>query len=101
MWNRTGVRWVKFMDHKGGGLLIKAEASLLGVTAWPYSMEDLETVTHDIELPTRNFITVNLDGFQTGVGGDTSWGLPVHDQYRLKSKGKYEFAFTLQKATAR
>ena len=99
--NRTGVRWIKFMDNKGGGLLIKAEAPLLGVTAWPYSMQDLETATHDIELPTRNFITVNLDGFQTGVGGDTSWGLPVHDQYRLKSKGKYEFAFTLQKATAR
>jgi beta-galactosidase len=95
--NRTGVRWVEFMDNKGGGLLIKAEAPLLGVTAWPYSMQDLETVTHDIELPRRNFVTVNLDGFQTGVGGDTSWGLPVHDQYRLKSKGKYEFAFTLQK----
>jgi beta-galactosidase len=89
------------MDNKGDGLLIKAEAPLLGVTAWPYSKQDLETATHDIELPTRNFVTVNLDGFQTGVGGDTSWGLPVHDQYRLKSKGRYEFAFTLQEARAR
>jgi hypothetical protein len=50
------------------------EAPLLGVTAWPYSMQDLETAKHDIELPRRNFLTVNLDGFQTGVGGDSSWG---------------------------
>jgi len=97
--NRTGVRWIEFTDSQGKGLLVKAEAPLLGVTAWPYSMQDLETARHDIELPRRNFVTVNLDGFQTGVGGDTSWGLPVHDQYRLKSKGKYEFAFTIQKAT--
>jgi beta-galactosidase len=64
-------------------------------------MQDLETAKHDIELPRRNFVTVNLDGFQTGVGGDSSWGLPVHDQYRLKSKGKYEFAFTLQRTMPR
>jgi beta-galactosidase len=37
-------------------------------------MQDLETAKHDIELPRRNFVTVNLDGFQTGVGGDSSWG---------------------------
>ena len=79
-----------------GGLQVKADAHLLGVTAWPYSMADLETATHDIELPKRDYVTVNPVGFQTGVGGDTSWGLPVHDQYRLKRKGEYGFAFTLR-----
>jgi beta-galactosidase len=28
-----------------------------------------------------------------GVGGDISWGLPVHDEYRLLTKGVYEYSF--------
>jgi beta-galactosidase len=94
--NRTDVRWIEFTNKDGQGLRVKAGTPLLGVSAWPYSMSDLETATHDYQLPERDFVTVNLDGFQTGVGGDTSWGEPVHKQYRLTRKGKYLFDFTLQ-----
>lgn len=94
--NRTDVRWIEFTDKDGLGLRAKAQTPLLGVSAWPYSMSDLEKATHDYQLPERAFITVNLDGFQTGVGGDTSWGEPVHEQYRLTRKGRYYFALTLE-----
>jgi hypothetical protein len=30
---------------------------------------------------------------QMGVGGDISWGLPVHNEYRLLAKGIYEYSF--------
>jgi beta-galactosidase len=93
--NRTDVRWVEFRGP-GGGLSARAVGQMAGVSAWPYTQEDLDSATHDYELPRRDAITVNLDGFQMGVGGDNSWGLPVHDQYRLRQKGRYEFAFDLK-----
>ena len=46
---------------------------LLSVSAWPFSMEDLEKAKHINETPRRDFITVNLDYKQMGVGGDDSW----------------------------
>ncbi|MDR3737358.1 MAG: glycoside hydrolase family 2 TIM barrel-domain containing protein [Acidobacteriaceae bacterium] len=94
--NRTDVRWVEFTNDQGWGLRIESEEPLLGVSAWPYSMSDLEKTTHDYYLPRRDFITVNLDGFQTGVGGDDSWEAPVHEEYRITHKGKYVFRFTLR-----
>jgi beta-galactosidase len=91
--NRTDVRWIEFANADGIGFHVQAGKPLLGVSAWPYSAEDLETTTHNNLLPRRDFITVNLDGWQMGVGGDISWGLPVHNKYRILSKGKYDFSF--------
>ena len=93
--NRTGIRWITFTDSTGNGLRFKAGEPLFGVTAWPYSAKDLETATHDDQLPARDFITLCLDGFQMGIGGDNSWGLPVLKPYRLTAKGTYRFAFDL------
>ncbi len=94
--NRTDVRWISFTNEQGEGVRIKSEAPLLGVSAWSYSMSDLEKTTHDYQLPWRNLVTVNLDGFQSGVGGDNSWGAPVHEEYRITRKGEYVFSFTLE-----
>jgi len=94
--NRTDVRWIEFAGADGTGLQVQCGKPLMGVSAWPYSMEDLETTTHDHQLPHRDFVTVNLDGWQMGVGGDTSWGLPVHNEYRILAKDKYAFSFDLR-----
>jgi beta-galactosidase len=93
--NRTDLRWIEFTGANGQGLRIKAEGQPTGVSAWPYSAADLGEAKHDYELPRRDFITVNVDGRQMGVGGDNSWGLPVHEEYRLPPKSKYVFAFSL------
>ena len=99
--NRTDIRWIEFAGADGAGLRVKANGPLLGVAAWPYSSEDLAQATHDYQLPRREFTTVNLDGFQIGVGGDNSWGLQTHDQYRLKNQTEFEFAFVLEGIRAR
>jgi beta-galactosidase len=91
--NHTDTRWVAFTDKAGTGLQVSADKNFFGVSAWPYSEQDLETATHNEQLPVRDFITVNIDGWQMGVGGDISWGLPVHNEYRLLAKGRYEYAF--------
>ena len=48
--NRTEVRWLTLTDSQGAGLLAVG-MPLLSVSAWPYSMEDLEKAMHINELP--------------------------------------------------
>jgi beta-galactosidase len=94
--NRTDVRWIDFTDTAGSGLQIENAGSLFGVSAWPYSTEDLAAAKHDYELPRRDFNTVNVDGWQMGVGGDNSWNLPVHKEYRLRPGKSYSFEILLK-----
>jgi beta-galactosidase len=93
--NRTDVRWVAFTDAEGRGLRAKAGGSLLSISAWPYTQEDLENARHTHELPRRHFLTVNLDHRQRGVGGINSWGAKPLPQHTLPC-GLYEYTFTLE-----
>jgi beta-galactosidase len=94
--NRCDVRWLQFTDNLGNGLRVDASAGApLSISAWPYSMDDLATAKHNDELPQRDFVTINLDHRQMGVGGDNSWGLPVNEPYRLKADRMYRWEFTL------
>ena len=92
--NRTDVRWVALTDAGGSGLLASG-LPLLSVSAWPYTMEDLEKATHVNELPRRNTITLNLDLRQMGVGGDDGWGARPHPEYTLDAK-PYAYRFRLR-----
>jgi len=92
--NKTDVRWMILTDSDGAGLMAVGDP-LLSVSAWPFSMADLEKATHIHELPHRDFITVNLDYKQMGVGGDDSWGARPHPEYTLPAK-PYTYRFRLQ-----
>jgi beta-galactosidase len=95
--NRSGVRWASLTNPKGIGLFISEIGDThLNISAWPYSMEDLETAEHIHELPRREKITVNIDYKQKGVGGDRIGILDVHDEYKLKKEVKYSYAFRLK-----
>ncbi len=92
--NRSDVRWVAFTNKAGHGLLVVGDP-VLDVSAWPYSMEDLEQAKHIHELPKRHFLTINLDYRQMGVGGADTWtrkaiALP---QYRLPADRSYDYRF--------
>ena len=92
--NRTDVRWVKFTNANGVGL---RASGLLSVSAWPYTMTDLQSGTHIHDLPRRDAITVNLDHKQMGVGGDNSWGARPHPEYTLPATKAYSYSFTLRR----
>jgi beta-galactosidase len=92
--NRTDIRWVALTDASGAGLLASG-LPLLSVSAWPYTMEDLEKATHVNELARRDTITLNLDLRQTGVGGDDGWGARPHPEYTLEAK-PYAYRFRLR-----
>ena len=93
--NRTDTRWITFTDENGNGLLATG-MPLLSWSALSYTMEDLSQnirgSKHTYDLEKKDFISVNLDFKQMGVGGDNSWGAWPHPQYRLPSQDySYEF----------
>lgn len=64
--------------------------------AWPYAEEDLEPARHDYELPTRNFINLNIDLHIHGVGGDDSWDAKTMDKYTIPGNKPYQYGFVLE-----
>jgi beta-galactosidase len=92
--NKTDVRWMALTNRDGVGLLAVG-MPLLNVSAWPFTMEELEKAKHTFELPHDSTITVNLDYQQMGVGGDNSWGARTHPQYTLPPK-PYSYRFRLR-----
>lgn len=96
---RTDIRWLELLPAAGSGKGIRIRSvspSLFSASIWPCAQEDIAAATHDHFLPERDFFTINIDGWMMGVGGDTSWGEPVHEEYRIRSKGRHAFAIELE-----
>ena len=91
--NKSDVRWMALTDRDGVGL-IAVGMPTIDVSAWPFTMQDLEKAKHIHELPQRDTITLNLDYKQMGVGGDDSWGARTHPEYILSAR-PYHYRFRL------
>jgi beta-galactosidase len=97
--NKTDVRWVALTNEEGVGLLAVG-MPLLSVSAHRFGIEDLDPgpvkrQRHTTDVKPRDFVTLNLDYKQMGVGGDTSWGARPHDEYRLPAR-EYSYVFRLR-----
>jgi beta-galactosidase len=93
--NRTDVRWMFLADKQKNGLLVVAD-SLLSMSAWPYTEENINQAKHTNELVDAGFITLNIDLKQMGVGGNDSWspvGAPI-EKYQIPSRN-YHYGFCL------
>jgi beta-galactosidase len=66
----------------------------IDISAWPFTMQQLEQAKHIHEPPNGETITVNLDYKQMGVGGDDSWGARTHPEYTLPPR-PYHYRFRL------
>ncbi len=100
--NRTDVRWMYLHNPSSkNGLLIVAD-SLLSMSAWPYTEENISKARHTTDLKPAGFITLNIDLMQMGVGGNDSWSdvaAPL-EQYQVKAKN-YQYSFYLFPLTVR
>ena len=67
-------------------------------SALPYSREELQLAKHTVELPRPYAVHVAIMQAQMGVGGDDSWGAPVHDAYLLDTTKDFDLRFTIQHA---
>ena len=95
--NRTNVRWVKVTNKDGEGLTFKYKDTPFELSVLPYSAYEIENAMHIYELPYVNYTWVRIIGKQMGVGGDDSWGAPVHNEYLIPSNEDIEYTFTISK----
>jgi beta-galactosidase len=95
--NRTGVRQVNLTNNDGQGIRIASVAEPLECNISPYTAFELESANHLYELPNIHYTVVTVAGKQMGVGGDDSWGAPVHDEHLIKADKDMEFEFTIQR----
>ena len=95
--NKTEVRWFSLTNSNGKGFKISGVSSNLSVSAWPYTTKDIEDALHTYDLKKRDFITLNIDHKQMGVGGDDSWSTKAlpHEPFRVQPKD-YNYSFTFK-----
>lgn len=105
---KTDTRWLSLTDENGDGILISGNP-LFCFSALNNVHDDFESPgnlaqyrkdaksanTHINDIKPRSFVNLNIDLAQMGVGGDNSWGAPIHPQYRLPDQ-KYEYSFRMR-----
>lgn len=108
---KTDTRWLALTDDNGNGILVTG-MPLISFAALKNIHDDFESPgklsqyrkdaksanTHTNDVKPRDFINLNVDYGQMGVGGDDSWGAMIHPQYRLLDK-KYEYSFRIRPVT--
>ena len=89
--NRCGVRWVELTDRDGHGLRFSGDR--LSVNISRYTPHELECAAHPHELPRPRHTIARIALAQLGLGGDDSWGAPVHPEYHLPAETDLQFCF--------
>lgn len=95
--NHVGTRWLEISDDSGKGLAFICEGAPFESSVLPYSSYELELASHQEELPPVHYTWVRLLECQMGVGGDDSWGAPVHPQYLCSPSEARKLAFTIRR----
>ena len=92
--NKTDVRYGKITDRKGRGILFTGDS--MSFSALPYTPHEIENAKHAYELPEVHYTVVRVSKQQMGIGGDDSWGAPVHPEYHIDADRRLEFTFTFK-----
>lgn len=96
--NRTGVRSLQVTNDSGEGLVFSGGEQPFECSVLPYSAYELENAMHMEELPRVHYTWVRILAGQMGVGGDDSWGAPVHELYRLHGEQPMKLSFVMGEA---
>jgi beta-galactosidase len=91
--NKVEVRWLALTDRIGAGLLVVGQPQF-SANALPYTTDDLQRAEHPHELPVRDFVVLNVDARQQGVGGDDSWGAWPHEAHLIPAR-RHAYRFKL------
>lgn len=110
---KTDTRWLTITDREGKGLRFEGEP-VFSFAAMNNLTEDFESPgslagyrpdaklvnRHINDIKPRDFVRVNIDYCQMGVGGDDSWGARTHEKYCLRAM-KYEYSFRMKPVTGK
>ncbi|MEO9869401.1 beta-galactosidase small subunit [Ekhidna sp.] len=94
--NKAEVWWAELTNSEGNGIRIEAEQDPLSISAWPFTLENIEEAKRIEELEFSN-ITLNIDYKQMGVGGDNTWNRDAgpHVPFRIPAKS-YRYTFWIK-----
>lgn len=95
--NRCGVRYVKVYDSNGEGICFTADEAPFEMSVLPYSAYELDHALHLEELPEPTYSWVRIAAKQMGVGGDDTWGAPVHEEYLIDPEKPMTLSFKITK----
>ena len=89
---RTDIRWVSFTDSTGKGIKITGTNPLSFSAHHQYNSDfdagKTKSQTHTTDIIQRDFVNINMDNEQMGIGGDTSWWTRPLEQYQIKAKNQ-------------
>ena len=109
--NKTDIRWISLESDNISITAKPADDHLLNSSCWPFLMSELDyvhgakgeasasglvpvTSKHGADIKIGEHIQWNIDHLQMGVGGDTSWGRLVHEEYSIPAKD-YHYSFII------
>lgn len=95
--NHMGIRWLEVFGGDGQGLRFSAENRPFEASVLPYSAYELDNAMHREELPNSLYTWVRILHSQKGVGGDDSWGAPIHPEFTLPAQEEKEFVFRISR----
>ena len=90
---------MSLLDNDGQGVKITG-LQPIAFSALHFAPEDLDPgltrkLQHTVDIVPRKNIFLHIDLKQRGLGGDNSWGMYPHNQYRLLDK-KYTYSYMIE-----
>lgn len=95
--NRMDVSWVALTDKRGQGIIAIGKPTI-NFSAHRFTTMDFENARHTCDLEPRDFITLNLDYRQNGIGS-ASCGPGVLPEHQLRT-GEFQFSVVLKPYSA-
>ena len=109
--NKTDIRWISIESEKLFLTAQPLDSRFLSSSVWPFTTTELEfepgkdggisasglvpvTNKHGADITIGTRYQWNIDHLQMGVGGDTSWGRHVHDEYTIPVDN-YSYSFVI------
>jgi len=109
--NKTDIRWMEVKSDKISLTVRPTDNKFINSSTWPFNTAELDYVVgkgggesasglvpvpskHGADIQISNIVQWNIDHLQMGIGGDTSWGRPVHEEYTIPAK-KYSYSFRI------
>lgn len=92
--NKCGVRWMEVKADDKTGFKISSDKALQ-ISCLPYTPHQMEAAWRLNRLPDVYETILRISSRKMGVGGDDSWGAPIHPEYTIDSKEKQTLNFTI------
>lgn len=92
--NHTGMRYARIGD--GRGVELYAIDKPFEMSVHPFTIEMLNEARHLHELDRLDYLTVNVDGKQRGVGGDECAVAKTKPQYKIQPKELHKLKFRIK-----